>query len=151
MTTAPTPSSTATNLNDAIATYSSDARTLYDDSHAGALARPGPGATDEQKAAIKAAQSEHAAAFSQLATAASMESEQVGRAGYAAVVRLMQVTADAADKVSTKLVGVLHAEPNDVAAVTDYQLIASLTEVLRVLAELSPSQVWTGTSQSGGG
>lgn len=153
MTTTPMPSTTAQNLNHAIETYSSDARTLYDDSEAGAHVQLGPNATDKEKADLKAAQSEHAGAFSQLATAASMESDQVGRAGFAAVVRLMQATADAADKVGTKLVSVLHAEPNDAGApaAADYQLIASLTEALRVLAELSPSHVWTATSQSSAG
>jgi hypothetical protein len=152
MTTTPTPSTTADNLNHAIETYSNDALQLYDDSEAGAHVQLGPNATDKEKADLKAAQGQHAGAFSQLATAASMDSDQRSRDGFAAVVRLMQTTADAADNVSRKLVDVLHAGPNDTAspAAADYQLIASLTEALHVLAELSPSQVWTGTSQSSG-
>jgi hypothetical protein len=64
----------------------------------------------------------------------------------------MQATADAADKVCTKLVGVLHAEPGDgvLPASTDYQLIGLMTDAVRALAELSPSQVWVGGTTPGG-
>ena len=75
-----------------------------------------------------------------------MQSEQRNRAGFDAVVDLMKTTADAAGKISTRLVGLLHAEDN--GAPTDYAHINALRDTLDVLARLSPSDVWTAPSRS---
>lgn len=136
--TEPTP---ATRLMDALKSYSSAASSLYsstfDDAHAEATAN----LTLDQ---IQRAQGRNAAAFSQLVTAAKLESEQNGRAGYLAVVQLMQKTADTADKVCTKLVTLLHAAPGDnaVPQASDVPVIAAYSDALRALGELSPDAVW---------
>jgi hypothetical protein len=142
------PTETAKNLNDVILQYSKDARWTYDHTHDKAQ-RPPSTAADKDAAAKEdhetaEAQKQNGAAFSQLVSAASLESEQRGRAGYAAVVQLMQTTSETADRVCQKLIGLLHAGLNDNArpADADIPLIAAFTDVLRALAELSPDAIW---------
>jgi hypothetical protein len=138
MTTPPALAVAMKNLDDAIVTFSNDARSQYYKAHDTIANNPGT-------AALEAAQKELMGAFAQLSTAARLESDQSDRDGFAAVVKLMHSTADAADKVSAKLVGLLRAEPGDTAQPqpNDYQLISELINVLDVLARLSPSAVWT--------
>ena len=143
MTTAPTPTVITKNLDDAILTFSNDARSQYYKAHDTIATNPGA-------AAMEAAQKELMGAFAQLSTAARLESDQRDRVGFAAVVKLMHTTADAADKISTKLVGLLRAEPGGtgVPLTSDYQLISELRNALDVLARLSPSAVWTAPRSS---
>jgi hypothetical protein len=138
MTTPPALTVAMKNLDDAIVTLSNDARSQYYKAHDTIAGNP-------DATALVAAQKELTSAFSQLSTAARLESDQSDRDGFAAVVKLMHSTADAADKVSAKLVGLLRAEPGDTAQPQpgDYQLISELVNVLDVLARLSPSAVWT--------
>ena len=131
----------------AIQTYTSDAKSLFDAGHRaltpGGPPLPPPSSDD----ATKRAQGTMGAGFSQLGQAAKMESEQAGRAGYAAVVKLMQSTADAADGIGKRLVAIVGTPtagtttypPFDSA---DLPLIQALTEALRALAQLSPAAVW---------
>lgn len=143
-TTNPTPTS---NLIDALTSYSSTALTTYSSTLVKAHAEP-TGGNAEQKAEdenlIQRAQAKNASAFSQLATAAKLESEQHGRAGYLAVVQLMQTTADTAKKVCAKLEAVLHATAGDTALpqTADVPVINAFADVLRALAELSPDSIW---------
>jgi hypothetical protein len=127
------------NLDAAIATYSDDATSLYDSAHKVAL-----GTLPPDPATVKDAQNQLAGAFSQLGTAAKMEADQIDRAGLAAVVQLMQTTADNAEKISNTLVTVLQSHQPGTAPPTDfYPVVNALTSALGVLAQLSPSAVWT--------
>jgi hypothetical protein len=141
MTTPATPTKITTNLDDAVATYSDAAYALFYTAQAGIVARP---ITPET------AQSELMGAFTQLSGAAHMQAEQRNRAGFEAVVDLMETTADAAGKISAKLVTLLHAESGDqgLPQPTDYDLIDELKSSLDVLARLSPSAVWTAPGDS---
>ena len=143
MITPPTSAVAMKNLDDAILTFSKDARSQYYKAHDTIAANP-------NAAALEAAQKELMGAFAQLSSAARLESDQRDRDGFAAVVKLMHTTADAADKISAKLVGLLRAEPGDTGQPqpNDYQLIGALTNVLDVLARLSPSVVWTAPRSS---
>lgn len=128
-----------TNLDEAIGTYSDDATDLYGSAHKVILGNPLP-----DPATVKDAQNQLAGAFSQLGTAAKMEADQIDRAGLAAVVQLMQTTADSAQKISNRLVTVLEDHKPGTAPPPDYyNVVNALTSALGVLAQLSPSAVWT--------
>lgn len=142
MSTPTTPTKTTTNFDEAIRTYSDAAYDLFYNAQA-ELDAPPPTAE-----AAETAQSELMGAFTQLSGAAHMQSEQRNRDGFDAVVELMKTTADAAGKISTKLVGLLHADAPGAPAASDYQLIDELKDTLDVLARLSPSAVWTAPSGS---
>jgi hypothetical protein len=129
-----------TNLDTAITTYSDDANDLYNAVHdAAVVVPPILPLTD----AAKTAQNQLQSAFTQLTTAASMEADQTDRAGLAAVVQLMQTTADSAKKISTKLEKLLRVAENTTPTTAEYAHINALTSALSVLAQLSPSDVWT--------
>ncbi len=140
----PTP---AENLVAVLQTYSNTAAAAYtatvDMAHGEPGDRLGPGGAPVDEKEIQQAQAKNTAAFSQLVTAAKLESEQRERDGYLAVVKLMQETAETADKVCTKLREVLHADaPGSLPQATDVPVIDALAGVLRALAELSPDSVW---------
>jgi hypothetical protein len=136
MTTSATLTNITTNFDDAIAMYSDDARDLFSNARAAIPAHPITADT---------AESELIGAFTQMSGAALMQYQQRSRAGFDAVVDLMETTADAAGKISAKLVTLLHAEPSDPdqPQAGDYKLIDELKASLEVLSRLSPSAVWT--------
>jgi hypothetical protein len=104
------------------------------------------------EAVRKAAQADLASALSQISSAARLQAEQTDRAGFAAVVKLMQTTADTTDSICKKLLNLAGAEPpNNTAPTTgQFQLIAALTQALQVLAQLSPVAVWIKDGRSTG-
>jgi hypothetical protein len=133
-----TPPKAMANLDAAITAYSDDASTLYDS------ARNVTGVIPSASADVKDAQNQLAGAFSQLGTAASMKADQIDRDGLAAVVQLMQTTADSAERISKLLVALLESHQPGTALPTDfYPVTNALTSALGVLAQLSPSAVWT--------
>lgn len=134
MTTPPTPTQATKNFDDAILGYSNAASIIFNDAK-DAIVVTAPTA--------ETAQSDLMGALAQLSGAARMQSEQRSREGFEAVVDLMKTTADAAGKISTKLVTLLQAAPGTVAQPTDYKLIDELKDALDALARLSPSAVWT--------
>jgi hypothetical protein len=139
--TTPPPTTPMEHLNSAIATYSDDASRLYTNVHHTAVhVPPIDPVTDD----VKKAQTNLQSAFTQLTTAASMQAEQTDRAGLAAVVKLMQTTADSAETISGLLITQLQAHQPGSNPPTDYyNVVSALTSALGVLAQLSPSQVWT--------
>jgi plasmid stabilization system protein ParE len=143
MTTPSTPTKTTTNLDDAIATYSNAAYDKFYAAETKIAAANTPEAAD-------AAQRELTSAFTQLSAAAQIQAEQRDRAGFGAVVDLMETTTDAAANISAKLVTLLHADPGDPGRppAADYQLIDELKTTLDVLARLSPSAVFTSSGDS---
>jgi hypothetical protein len=140
MTTPATPSKITTNFDTAIATYSDAAYDLFYAVQPETAGGPIPPET----------QSQLTGALAQLSGAAHMQAEQRNRAGFDAVVDLMETTTDAAAKISAKLVTLLHADPGDPGRpqAADYQLIDELKATLDVLARLSPSTVWTAPRDS---
>jgi hypothetical protein len=142
------PTDVTKNLDTALTTYSNDARAHYDGAHTKLNSSPQP--TGDT---LKALQGELMGAFSQLSNAARVQADESERAGMAAVVQLMQATADVAEKVCTKLVTVLHADPGDSGqpTQTEFQFIDRLTSTLQALAELSPSAVWSSSAASAPG
>ena len=138
----------ASHLIDALTSYSNTAATTYASTLERAHDEPKTSGTADEKAEdekqIQRAQAMNASAFSQLATAAKLESEQHGRAGYLAVVQLMQTTADTAKNVCVKLEALLHATPGDAVLpqTADVPVINALADVLRALGELSPDSTW---------
>jgi len=145
MTTQPTEFTTVTtNLEASIATYSTDARTLYTKAHDDIQT-----AKDE---ALKAAQTRLASAFAQLSTAASLQADQADRIGLAAVMQLMETVADSADKLTKKLLTLLKADQAGVTMSVDERALADrVTTALGVLAQLSPSDAWAGRAASARG
>jgi hypothetical protein len=136
------PTATVTpNFDGAIAAYSDAARKAFDDAR---LLVPARSITKES------AESELLAAFTQLSSAALMQDQERSRAGLDAVVALMQTTADAAAKVSDRLVTLLLAAPSDPnqPQTVDFTLVDELKATLDVLARLSPSAVWTASGNS---
>ena len=65
----------------------------------------------------------------------------------------MQATADATEAVCTKILSLAHADGQDASPPADSDLdsINALADVLRALAELSPTAVWTKSSRVPGG
>lgn len=125
----------ATAFNQAISEYSATASDEFDRAQQDIQNNTPPG-NDAQQKALKTAQGQMAAAFSQLGQAAKMASEQKGREGYAALVDLMTTTATTADAVCTQI--------RTIAAGTtpNTQLLTALAAVLASLAQLSPAAVW---------
>src|SRR5690349_5542985 len=120
------------NFNEALEAYSDAAKASMD-------AVQGQ-TTDE-------AETQRMAGFTQLSGAAQLQFDQRNRAGFDAVVDLMTTTAEAAEKITTQLVIRLHADPNTPGPTpTDYTLVNELRQTLEVLAQLSPSGVWTASS-----
>ena len=110
-------------------------------------------AIKEQEATVKKAQEELSSALSQTSSAARLQGEQTDRAGFAAVVQLMQATAAATEAICTKIVSLAHADGQDSSPPddTDLDSINALTLALRALAELSPTAVWTKEGRPPGG
>jgi hypothetical protein len=122
-------------LSEAIDQYSQDAGDLFTTAQAAMQGASGD--------ALKHAQGQLSAAFRQLGQAAEMASDEAGRKGFADVVRLMQITTDAARDVCTRVQKI--ANNPAVPSNTDIQLLGTLGFVLQSLAQLSPSHVWQKT------
>lgn len=131
--------SAADNFDEAIGMFSDDARTLYDEARVVAdparLRKHDEPDSDE----VKFAQSQLERALSQMVSAATLQAQETDRAGFAAVVKLMETTAERADVISSRLI-------NE----TDASMINALSNALAALAQLSPSEVWTKQGASGG-
>lgn len=125
-------------FNNAIVTYSSDAKSMFETGHAALPAPSVPASPPEERQ--KQARGMLGAGFSQLGQAAKMESEQAGRLGYAAVVKLMQSTADTAAVICKRIDSIVGTSGPFPAI--DSTEINNLTQALRALAELSPAEVW---------
>jgi hypothetical protein len=135
-------------LDNALTSYTADARNLFTAGH-NAITQPTipNNISDEEKQ--KRAQGMMGAGFSQLGNAARMETEQAGRVGYAAVVKLMESTAGAAAAICKRIESIVGtAAPFPAISAADYTVINTLTETLRALAQLSPAAVWTDQSKS---
>ncbi len=122
-----------TNLAGAIVEYRATAATLFN-SASQRLAQ-NPNDTD--------AQGKQAAAMSQLTNAETTLSAQLGRDGYAEVVKLMGTTATQAASIAAKLAAASYAiTPGSTNFNHQVETVKALTGALQALAQLSPAAVW---------
>jgi len=146
-------------FNDAIQQYSDDASVAFGIARATIQSThpdlPSANETADHKATreaaeqkLKRAQGQLASALLQLSQAAGMESDQQGREGYTAVVKLMTSTAHTAAIVCGRLEILTVLDP---PTTTQYQNITALVAVLEALAHLSPMSVWQKAPVLGGG
>ena len=146
-----------TRLDESIDDYSTDGRTAYTRARTELTrlkALPTPTEEEAKKdheALLKKAQEELSGALSQTSSAARLQREQTDRAGFEAVVQLMEATAKATEAVCTKILSLAHAEDANIPIPTELAAIDTLTDVLRALSELSPTAVWTKEGRAPGG
>ena len=141
------PAATA-NLDAAIENYSNQANAQYQDAQT-VIDRLSLVAelSDAQKQELSDAEKQLAGAFSQLTTAATLQADQTDRAGFSAVVRLMEATAENATAISGTMTSLArNAGTTPTPALMN--LINTLTSALEALAELSPSDAWTSPKAS---
>jgi hypothetical protein len=131
-------------FKNAITTYSGDATTLFNTGHA-ALPPPSipSGIPDDDRQ--KRAQGYLGAGFSQLGQAAQMESTQIGRDGYAAIVELMKTTSSTAHAICTRIQTIV---AGGAISSADFAVLSAMNEALKALAQLSPASVWADLSSS---
>ena len=125
---------------------------------------PPPPPPDTREKFIKRNQDLLNAALAQLSNAETMLSAQQGRVGYAEVVKLMTATATAADAICDRLASLaqslvpmpsppvqppLPTLPAGTTTQEKLQMMATLTEALKALAQLSPASVWQKGSTPG--
>jgi hypothetical protein len=138
---------TVNNLDDAIALYRANAAKLFVEAHDGLPPKPQESAEDNKKRS----QGQLQAAFSQLASAETMDSAQRGRAGYADIVKLMATTRITADVICGKLATFAgNLNPAVTQPQAEVELIKLLTAALQALAQISPTAVWQKSSNSDG-
>ncbi len=98
--------------------------------------------------ADKDAQGKLSAAMSQLQTAETMRSAQLGRDGYAQVVALMVTTATHAETIAAKLAAVadslvlVASGTNATTYAEKREMITLLTGALQAVSQVSPATVW---------
>lgn len=154
---------TIKDLKDAIALYRNDAAKVFVEAHNGLPPKGAVPATDTVPAkpaetaeeTKKRSQGQLAAAFSQLSSAETMRSAQQGRDGYKAVVKLMKSTQATASSICTQLTELVKpTDPAKMLTATEVQarlpIITALTDILQVLAQITPTSVWEPPSASGG-